>query len=191
MKRLLLLLALLVPLSLPAQTNTNTTPKLSLLGEDLSKFGGDVWKYFQDSQPYFSNRVVRPTLGVLYLPNAPKKWGGLLHFDVPVDQNGQVNVGFAAAYINDSIYDATVNVTLGTTWNSNAQIPWIGSFHTWAGTGPGYNFHTKSAVVHSETGVSKRFTIGKGELAISGMGLQISDLPGWGAGGLVTYTWRF
>lgn len=169
------------------QTNTATNNPFGPV-TGFWKFAQDVGSFFVDSQPYFTNRSINPTVGGLYVDG---HWGGFVSLSLPIDSTGQVSMGFAAAYLGNSPYDASLSIKLGTTWNQNGTVPWIGPVYTYAGTGPGYNFHTKSAVVHSELGGIKKWTIGPGDLYFTAGAIQISDLSGWGGYGGGGYTIRF
>ncbi len=172
MKKTLAVLAAVVTLALPSLSQTNspvTNSPTSLLPGGLGQIAGDFGKFFTDAQPYFTNNI-RVGLGYLY---ADKSSGVLLHSVYQI--NDQIGVGFAAAYLKGSFYDASLGLNAGTTWN----LPVIGKVYTELESGPGWNLKKQQVIEQSFAVATKSWDIYKGwNLIIAGGAGNISDIPG-------------
>ena len=132
-------------------------------------------RYFTNSArvgvypPYGSRLPVTPSN-----PSPKKDFGGFITAGIPLNNSGQLSMSFAAGYVGTHFYDASFAPQLGTTWN----LPVIGPTYSWVESGPGYDFYTHNAIVHSALGVSKKFTLFKVDFAATIGTLNISDRDG-------------
>lgn len=152
--------ALVSPVTAQTLSLTNTSPGptnlLQVIG--IGGAGGQLWSdlqaVFVDTKPYLSNDIVNLDLIGLYDKSLDKgKFGVFADANVPISQQAQL--GFGGGYLNHCWMDATVNLKLGTTWN----WPVIGKVYNWIGSGPDWNFHTKTLGAWNAVGAQKTWDI--------------------------------
>lgn len=159
-----------------ASTNTVTSPV------GLGQLGTDFLKFLQDSEPFYTNSFRTAVGGV----KIDKRWGGLIDIDIPIAVNGQLGLGFAGLWLANpsTLYSGSVNLEAGTTWSLLGQ-----KVNTWVASGPGYNNAKREIILYSATGASWNTHLGSGQLTLSGGGVNISDVPGIGYFGAISYGW--
>jgi len=156
-------------------TNALTLGLSSIIPTNAVKLGGDVVLAVSDSVPYFMAGTERVGVAALYSNHKTGFLVDLIHPVVSVNTNGQVSIGFAAAYLDHTFYDASVGLNLGMT----AHVPVLGAVYLFGESGPGFQFKDSHAVAQSFIGVSKSFTLfHKLPLSIKGGLGNISDRPG-------------
>ncbi len=117
-----------------AVTMTSQTAKASLLT--------DFSSWLKDNEPYFGTNALRASIGPLYSRGrevgsqnkVSDTFGGLVNVGYSLDDAGQVNVGFFAAYFNEQVFDGTLKAELGKTFTVLGQ-----KFYVLAGGGPAIN----------------------------------------------------
>lgn len=157
----------------PATTNSITSDLKQLFEDDVAFFG--------------TNQTVTLDVGGLY---SDKKIGALfdVHTPLPIGTNGQVSAGISAAYIDGSLYSASLNIKAGTA----VKVPVLGDVLLWAETGPGIDLHNGAIIAQSFAGGTWGFDLYKGhKLYLSAFSGDISDRPGIAYGGAVSYTVKF
>lgn len=179
-KSLLIVLVVLTVCRCDAQTNT------------LLKLGKDVVSFFKDTTNFWGQQTAIVGVSGLYSfgrekdSTAPKKntFGAALDIRFPLDDKGQVSVGFFAAYFNKHVYDGSLSTTLGTTWT----IPLINQpVYTFVEGGPTLNFsHPDTIGAQTFTGavwkhdfVKATSTKAPWTLFLNGAGGKLTDFEGW------------
>lgn len=144
MKKLLLSVLLAVACSTGYSQNTNTITAPPFFGSGLSKVGTDIADFFKDNTNFWGQQTVMVGVNALYSNGKEtgstggnnSTFGGAVDVRFPLDENGQISVGFFLAYFNNDFYDGSFSTTLGTTWN----IPVINQpVFTFVEAGPAVN----------------------------------------------------
>lgn len=199
------LLGVIGAMCLPVEAQTNTPPptppsatnliQLIGLSPSLQQIGSTILNAFTDAQPYISNDIVDLAAGGLYNKSlASGKFGGFLEADIPTYQ--QMGIGVGAAYLDNTLFDATVNLKLGTT----ATLPVIGKVYMWAASGPDYAFAHRVGKVteaggigaYNFVGAEKDWDVGHGWVAGVNLGTgDISQISGLDVlfGARLSYHW--
>lgn len=163
-----------------------TTTTTHSVGGDLKTLGGDLFGWLKDNKPFFTNSVIVEA-GALYAPQLKHGLGAFVDFQFPVDQ--QLSLGFAVAYLNGQLYDASLSARLGTTF----QVPLIKrDLYAYVESGPGYNISKREIMSQSFAGGIMKFTLGsKWTLTIGGALGNISDVAGpvYAGGASLGFSW--
>lgn len=159
-----------IGLTLPAlaQTDTNAQPApAATQGNPLIHIGTDLYTFIKDNTNFWDQHTLMAGVSGLYSHGHSEGttdkdhdvFGGVVDVRFPLDANGQVSVGFMAAYFNKDLYDGSISTTLGTTWN----IPLINlPVFTFFEGGPTLNFsHPDKLGAQAFTGGVTKFNLTK------------------------------
>lgn len=169
-------------------TNVVTTTTNALLpGVDIGQVGSDLLAFISDASPFYTNSIIASAGGV----NIDKRWGGLVDIGIPLNANGQISMGFAGMFLGGgsgqkaSFYTGAVNLQAAKSVTLFGQ-----TFQGFICSGPGYNNNTHEIILYSATGASWNTQWGPGQFTISGGGVNVSDAPGIGYFGVLSYGFK-
>lgn len=168
MKRILTIIGLCA-LAHGVFADTNTTEVLTMLPPStLTTLGKDFLGWFKDNTNFWGQQTAIIGANALYSngrvsdSTSSKKntFGAALDVRFPLDANGQISIGFFAAYFNSSFYDGSISTTLGKTIN----VPLINQpIYLFVEGGPALNLANPNAVLaQTFTGVVWKHDIIKG-----------------------------
>jgi hypothetical protein len=160
----------------------------------LYKGTGDLLAYVQGN----TNGYARVTLEGYYLITKNQGNGGGLNFYIPVSgTNNILGVGFGAAYLNHTFYDATLNARLGDAIPLPLGLQKFFPLYAYVESGGGYNFSSKQGIAQAFTGATLHYSLLRTkagntlDLTVGYAIGTISDISGnvKAPGGSLTWTW--
>jgi hypothetical protein len=172
MKKLITLIALCAAIIIPASAQTDSGPVAEVVTvlppSTIKTIATDGLAWFKDQTNFWGQKTILVGVNALYSKGhldgsgqANKNtWGAVMSLAYPLDDKGQITLGFFGAYFNGDVFDGSIATTLGKTIN----IPYINQqVFLFAEAGPAVNLNNPDRLLaQGFVGAVWKRPIGKG-----------------------------